>query len=76
MLFDTSMTQADQNTLIALTLQQAADRLGCSKGHIYRLINSGALPSCDISAPGSLRTKQRILLDDLNDYVSARRSAT
>ena len=65
------MTPSDPNTLIALTPQQAADRLGCSKVHIYRLINSGVLPSCDISAPGSQRTKTRILLDDLNDYIKS-----
>jgi len=39
--------------------------------HIYRLVNLGALPSCDISAPGAQRTKMRILLDDLNDYIRA-----
>lgn len=65
------MTQSDPNTLIALTPQQAADRLGCSKVHIYRLINSGSIPSVDISAPGSLRTKTRILLDDLNAFIKA-----
>ncbi len=65
------MTHTDPASLIALTPQQAADRLGCSKVHIYRLINSGALPSCDISAPGSQRSKTRILLDDLNDYIKS-----
>ena len=70
------MTQTDPHTLIALTPQQAADRLGCSKIHIYRLVNSGALASCDISAPGSQRTKMRILLDDLNDYIRASMNPT
>jgi excisionase family DNA binding protein len=56
-------------TVIALTPQQAADRLGCSKVHIYRLVNSGLIQSVDISAPGSQRTKTRILLEDLNTYI-------
>ncbi len=58
-------------TVIALTPQQAADRLGCSKVHIYRLVNSGLIQSVDISAPGSQRTKTRILLEDLTAYIRA-----
>jgi excisionase family DNA binding protein len=56
-------------TVLCLTPQQAADRLGCSKVHIYRLVNSGLIQSVDISAPGSQRTKTRILLEDLNTYI-------
>ena len=62
--------------MVVLTPQQAADRLGCSKVHIYRLINGGALPSVDISAPGSQRTKTRILLDDLNGYITSVKKTT
>lgn len=69
MRFDAYMTSIDNPPVVVLTPQQAADQLGCSKIHIYRLINGGALPSVDISAPGSQRTKTRILLEDLNGYV-------
>lgn len=76
MLFDTFMPNNDTPLVIALTPQQAADQLGCSKIHIYRLINGGALPSVDISAPGSQRTKTRILLEDLNGYVRSAQQRT
>ena len=69
-----TMTQSDTPTVTVLTPQQAADRLGCSKPHIYRLIASGALQAVDISAPGSQRTKTRILAEDLDTYVLSART--
>ena len=59
----------ETETVVILTPQQAADRLDCSKVHIYRLINTGRIQTVDISAPGSQRTKTRILLEDLNTYI-------
>lgn len=52
------------------TPQQVADWLNCSKVHVYRLINSGALKHIDIAKPGALRTKKRIREQDLMAYVA------
>ena len=52
-----------------LTIDEAAERLGCSKMHVYRLINAGALRSVDISAPDSKRSKSRVRSDDLQSYI-------
>lgn len=52
-----------------LTINQIAERLGCSRVHVYRLIQSGALKAMDISVPGSQRTKMRIRVEDFNEYI-------
>lgn len=54
-----------------LTIDETAERLGCSKPHVYRLIQAGALRSVDISAPDSRRSKSRVRLDDLQSYIDA-----
>ncbi|MFO7282929.1 MAG: helix-turn-helix domain-containing protein [Thermobifida fusca] len=54
-----------------LTIPDAALRLGCSRQHVYRLINSGALPTIDIASPGARRTKQRITTAALQRYLEA-----
>lgn len=61
----------DTPTTVVYTIQQAADQLGCSKIHIYRLINGGTLRSVDISNVGSCLTKTRVLPEDLNAYVKS-----
>ena len=63
------MAHDDTTLVTVLTPQQVADNLGCSKVHVYRLINGGDLKAIDISAPGSRRTKTRILVEDLNNYI-------
>ena len=62
------MTHPDPITRL-LTPQEAAEYLGCSKPHIYRLITTGALRAVDISAPGSQKTKTRIRQEDLTEYL-------
>jgi excisionase family DNA binding protein len=52
-----------------LTIKTAADRLGCSITHVYRLIAAGHLRAVDISPPGSGRTKTRIRDDDMGEYI-------
>jgi len=52
-----------------LTMSDVADLLGCSKGHVYRLIKEDAIKTIDISQPSSTRTKQRIRLSDLLEYI-------
>ncbi|MFJ9558078.1 helix-turn-helix domain-containing protein [Nocardiopsis sp. NPDC101807] len=55
----------------ALTIPDAALRLGCSRQHVYRLINNGALPTIDIASPGARRTKQRVTTTALQHYLDA-----
>jgi excisionase family DNA binding protein len=52
-----------------LTIKIAADRLGCSLAHVYRLVATGDLRAVDISVPGSVRSKTRIREDDLGAYI-------
>lgn len=54
------------------TINDVAERLRCSRDHVYRLINAGLLKVVDISAPGSLRTKSRVRSDDFQDYINRR----
>lgn len=71
-----TVTQATTPSSIAvLTIQQVAERLGCSKPHVYRLINSGALPAVDIAPPDSQRSKTRVRLDDLDRFLTHARPA-
>jgi excisionase family DNA binding protein len=51
------------------TVPAAAEYLGCSEMHIYRLIAKGVLRAVDISMPGSGRSKTRIRPDDLGAYL-------
>ena len=51
------------------TVPSAADFLGCSEMHVYRLIAAGELRAVDISSPGAGRTKTRIRNDDLAAYI-------
>lgn len=55
-----------------LTIPAAAERLGCSQMHIYRLVSSGELRAVDVSRKGSGKTKTRIRSDDLDGYIEAR----
>lgn len=58
-----------------LTLPETAEVLGCSRMHVYRLIQSGALATVDISLPGAQRTKTRVADDELDRYLTERRNA-
>jgi excisionase family DNA binding protein len=51
------------------TVPAAAEHLGCSDMHIYRLIAAGELRAVDIASPGAGRSKTRIRDDDLADYI-------
>ena len=64
------MTQHDTSVIQVMTVNQAAAALSCSRTHVYRLINSGALPAADVSRPGSLKPRMRVLVDDLNQFLS------
>lgn len=50
---------------------EAAERLGCSENHVYRLITAGALRATDIALPGAGRPKTRVRDDDLAAYIES-----
>jgi excisionase family DNA binding protein len=54
------------------TMPEAAQRLGCSEMHVYRLIASGELAAVDISRQGANKSKTRIRSDELDAYIYAR----
>jgi excisionase family DNA binding protein len=76
MLTMTATTEAALAGVTVLSIREVAGRLECSKPHVYRLINSGALPAVDIAPPGSKRTKTRVRLDDLAAFLSGNRATT
>jgi excisionase family DNA binding protein len=51
------------------TIKGAAERLGCSEMHVYRLVAAGLIRAVDIASPGAGRSKTRIRSDDLADYI-------
>jgi excisionase family DNA binding protein len=59
------------SSVVVLKIPQVAEILGCSDRHIYRLIESGALPAVDISPPGSQRSRTRIRFHDLESYIQS-----
>lgn len=69
---DTS--EGTQDVLRLLTVNQVAEKLGCSRNHVYRLISIGVLPAVDIAAPKATRSKTRIHLDDLAKYIASART--
>lgn len=52
-----------------LTIPQVAAELGCSRPHVYRLIETRQLPCVDISVKGSCRTKVRIPRREYEAYI-------
>jgi len=56
-------------TAILLTIPETAERLRCSKAHVYRLISAGQLRTVDIGVVGSTRAKTRIRETDLHTYI-------
>ncbi len=54
-------------TLYSVT--EAAERMGCSDMHVYRLIAAGELTTLDIATPGAGRSKTRVRSDDLAAYI-------
>lgn len=55
-----------------LSIPAAAERLGCSEMHIYRMVSSGELRAVDISRKGAGKSKTRLRSDDLDAYIEAR----
>jgi len=51
------------------SVEAAAEILGCSGMHVYRLIAARELMAVDIAMPGAGRSKTRIRSDDLAEYI-------
>jgi excisionase family DNA binding protein len=54
-----------------LAIPQVADRIGCSRATVYRLIAGGELAVTDIAPKGSKRPKSRVSEDVLAAYIKA-----
>jgi hypothetical protein len=54
------------------TIPETAEKLRCHRDHVYVLIASGALESCDIAPPGSRRSKTRVSDEAIAAFVAAR----
>lgn len=55
-----------------LTTDQVADKLGVSRQHVCKLLDSGTLPSVDLSLPGAKRKLRRVSEDTLDKWMNAR----
>lgn len=55
-----------------LAIPVAAELLGCSEMHVYRLVSTGELRAVDISRKGAGKSKTRIRSDDLDTYIESR----
>jgi excisionase family DNA binding protein len=64
--------RASRSPAKLLPVPVAAERLGCSEMHIYRLVSTGELRAVDISLKGAGKSKTRIREDDLDAYIEAR----
>lgn len=58
-----------------LSLNEAAERIGCSRAHIYGLISAGHLNRYDISLPSRIgkakRPKTRVSDADVDAYIES-----
>lgn len=59
-----------------LGVAQVAHRLGCSRAHVYRLINDGALRAVDIRRSTASGSKLRIPESDVIRFIDSRMSET
>lgn len=58
-----------QQPVELLPVLAAAERLGCSDMHVYRLIADGELSAVDIAQRGARRSKTRVRSDDIEAYI-------
>lgn len=65
---------AEGEQLRLFTIDQAAERLSCSRSHVYRLIEEGALRVVDISSSASRQRKTRVFGPDIDVFIQRRLS--
>ena len=54
---------------IPLTVDAVAQRLGCSRSHVFRLIAKREIAAVNIAIPGRLRTRNRITEESVAEYI-------
>ena len=54
-----------------LSVAEVAERLSCSRNHVYALIGKGGLPAVDLRATGT-KAKTRIRESDLEAWIASR----
>jgi excisionase family DNA binding protein len=64
------MTTTTEGTRL-LSVSVVAERLECSRNHVYSLIAKGGLPSVDVRASGT-KAKTRVRESDLEAFIDAR----
>lgn len=55
-----------------LTAEQVADMLGVTRQHVYKLLDSGTIPSVDLSLPGAKKRVRRISEAALESWLNGR----
>lgn len=53
-----------------LSIVTVAERLACSRAHVYRLITTGQLRAVEIKATGT-RPKTRVRAEDLDAFIES-----
>ncbi|UUW88428.1 helix-turn-helix domain-containing protein [Pimelobacter simplex] len=61
---------AKDHGLRVISVQRAAERLDCSRHHVYRLIAAGKLRAVEIKVSGA-RPKTRVYPEDLDAFIEA-----
>lgn len=68
------MNLSETSNVNLLTPVEISQILGCSKQHVYRLLDAGAMKWIDISAPGATRSSRRVTQDELQHYLQRNHS--
>lgn len=58
-----------------LTIAEAAEAIGVSKAHAYRLVGDGELRVVDVGRAGSKKPKSRVPLVAITEFIAAREAA-
>lgn len=56
----------------ALSIAEAAERLGVSSSHVRALVREGELPAVHIGAASAKRRTLRIMADDWQEFIARR----
>ncbi len=59
---------SEDETQNLLSVDEVAERLGCSKMHIHRLVAAGALRPVNISVPGASKSRFRFSREELQSF--------